>query len=77
MLHIDDNISLFVTLFNIAVRLDEFLQRINLVNRCFYLTRLHQLFKLQQVFELIASIRVAEHIEVDATLFERFFTLRC
>ena len=43
--HRNDHISLFMPLFDIAVRLDDMLQRINLVYDRFYLSRLDQLFE--------------------------------
>ena len=50
------NISLFVPLLDIAVRLDDLLQRIDPVDDRFDLARLDQFFEQEQVFELIAAV---------------------
>ncbi len=56
MRHSDDYISLFVPLFDIAVRLDDLLQRIDPVDGRFELARLDQFFEHEQVFELVAAV---------------------
>ena len=56
MFHRDDHISLFMPLLDIAVRLDDLLQRINPVYDRFKLARLDQFFEQEQVFELIAAV---------------------
>ena len=45
MFHRNDHISLFMSLLDIAVRLDDMLQRINPVYDRFYLSRLNQLLR--------------------------------
>jgi len=45
MFHRNDHISLFMPLLDIAVRLDDMLQRINPVDDRFYLSRLDQFFE--------------------------------
>lgn len=45
MFHSNDDISLFVSFFDIPVRLDDLLERIHPVNDRFYLPRLNQLFE--------------------------------
>ena len=52
----DDNITLLVSSFDIAVRLDDLLRRIDTVNGRFELARLDQFFEQQQVFELVAAV---------------------
>ena len=56
MFHRNDHISLFMPLLDIAVRLDDLLQRIDPVNDRFELARLDQFFEQEQVFELIAAV---------------------
>ena len=56
MCHSYDYISLFMPLLDIAVRLDDMLQRINPVYDRFKLARLDQFFEREQVFELIAAV---------------------
>ena len=56
MFHRNGHISLFMPLLDIAVRLDDMLQRINPVYDRFYLSRLDQFFEQEQVFELIAAV---------------------
>ena len=52
----DDDIALFMPLLDIAVRLDDLLQRIDPVYDRFELARLDQFFEQEQVFELIAAV---------------------
>jgi len=54
--HRNDHISLFMPLLDIAVRLDDLLQRIDPVNDRFELARLDQSFEHEQVFELVAAV---------------------
>ena len=51
--HSDDDISLFMPLFDIAVRLGDLLQRINPVYDRFDLSRLDQLCEEDKIFDLL------------------------
>jgi hypothetical protein len=53
MLHRDDYISLFVTCFDITVRLDDLFQRIASINDRFYLPRLNELCKKDKIFDFL------------------------
>ena len=68
MFHRDDHISFFMPLLNIAVRLDDLLQRIDPVNGRFELARLDQFFEHEQVFELIAAVGVGVDVDVDSAM---------
>jgi len=63
--HSNDYVALFVTSFDIAVRLDDLLERIDPVNGRFHLARLDQFFEHEQVFERIAAVGVG--MDVDMT----------
>ncbi len=52
----DNDVAFFMPLLDIAVRLDDLLQRINPVYDRFKLARLDQFFEHEQVFELIAAV---------------------
>ena len=53
MLHSDDDISLFVSCFDIPVRLGHLFQRIASIDDRFYLPRLDQLCEEDKIFDLL------------------------
>jgi hypothetical protein len=74
--HGDDDIALFVTLFNIAVGFDDLLQWTTPVDHRFQLSRLDQLFEEEQIINLgLTQFRsgIFGEVEVDYRFLKRLF----
>lgn len=62
-------------LFDIVMRLDDLFHRVHPINDRLYLARLDQFLEQEQVFDLVAAIRVNVNTEVDGCLLTRSFRL--